>query len=371
MNNAKLQFLKDIHAALGKYIQSFGEISIPKGVKVELPTEVDQKETPLEETQEKEIPVEKPTEPETPVNKGGKGERNYTRKELEDMGYNDLKTLAKNLGLVAKGNRTEIIDLILKSENVSEEAETTDAEIDEPVVDEVKDENIEEADGEDINTDEEDIEAQVIEATEEMSDGELLNFLISYGIKAKGKRQALIAAAVKGVRDGIIALEDDGEEEAENDGENDVADTPEDSADEEADFGEEAEELDYDKINDPNNEEVTAERAASIEALTSDIDVQYKKGDLKRADLVEFIKDYFGDKDQRKHMTENDLVKLYKNLACLFINDEGEMPEDEAEPEVYAVNGDAYCCGHPCKWDEDAGNYICETCGGEYKADEE
>ena len=341
MNNAKLQLAKDIYAALGRYIQSFEELPmIAPEVKEEPEKPVAQEEnTPVEKT------ADKP-----------KGASKYTREELESMGYNGMKSLAKTLGLTAKGDRESLINMILEA--TSKTVKEGPMEEEKPLAQEpVQDNSSIKEEPEEEESD--NLEAQVIEATEEMSDGELLEFLLSYGIKAKGKRQALIAAAVKGVRDGLIALEDDDEETSEE--------TAADDATEE-----EPEELDYDKINDPNGEGVTEERAASIEAMNSDIDAQYKKGELKRADIIAFINDYFGDDNNRhKDMAENVLLKLYKNLACLFINDEGEVPNDEAESEVYTVNGDAYCCGHPCAWDEDAETYICQKCGGEYKADEE
>ena len=50
----------------------------------------------------------------------------------------------------------------------------------------------------------------------------------------------------------------------------------------------------------------------------------------------------------------------------LYIDDDGEMPEEEG---AYLVNDVPYCCGRPLKLVDNT--YVCEFCGGEYDAEDE
>lgn len=297
-----------------------------------------------------------------------KGVNGYSMSDLEEMGYNGMKALAKQLGFVAKGDRDAIANMIM-TQTAPEADDEDEAEAPapkkgksapakksprplgkksapepEPEDDEDEDDDDSEDDG---------VEALVISATEEMSDEDLLDFLLESGIKAKGKRQALIAAVVKGVRDGKIELEDDGEDDTDDEDDSEEGDS----------------DSDFD-VNDPKNPDMTEERAAGIKALAADYKAQFKAGDITREDIIEYINDYNGTKDKMTKVSDKDLLSKFIDIACLFVDDDGEMPDDD-EPEAYTVNGNPYCCGHELRYDEDGEQYICESCGKEYPADDE
>lgn len=261
-----------------------------------------------------------------------------TEDSLSEMGYNDLKSLAKQLGVNAKGSRDELINRILSAGDSEESAKEPEATtpVEEPKLSKrgklgkssVKSEPVEE----------DPLYAKVEEAVADMSDEELLDMLHEVGVKAKGKRQSLISYAVKAVRDGLIDLDDESED----------SNSSEESA---------------------PDEEMTSERAEAIKNSDAEIDEQFNNGDISRDDLVEWYAEAFGEKVAKVNkMSDEDLLTAYKESVALFIDDEGESHEEQ---EAYTINGEAYCCGVPCKVNEDDNTFVCECCGGEYEGGNE
>ena len=131
-----------------------------------------------------------------------------TEESLAEVSYNGLKKLAKDLGVSASGDRETLTANILAS--VSEEEVEEEEDSDEEVTsseEEIEDAEFseEEEDEDEDNEEEEDSLAEQIEqATKDMTVEELADLLVSYKLPAKGKRQALIDAIIKGVEDGII-----------------------------------------------------------------------------------------------------------------------------------------------------------------------
>ena len=287
-----------------------------------------------------------------------------TQEQLDGLSYNNLKRLAKEMGIPAVGSRDELTQKILNfdGEVPAPESEDESETVKEPVEEKTTRKSprkIQKSEPEPVEEDEDDEEEvdpiveKVNEAVEDMTDEEIMDILADVGVKAKGKRQALISAVIKAVRDGKIDLDD---EESVDD---------EDEADTEAES--ESEEVEYD-VNDPENPDMTEERKAAIEAYESEIRADFENGDLTRKQLVEWLNDFYDTKDSMKKKSDEEILAEYIHCSCLFVNDEGEMPEEEG---AYTVNGVPYCCGHELAYNEDNDTYICEVCGAEYEAGEE
>ena len=185
-----------------------------------------------------------------------------------------------------------------------------------------------------------------------MTNEEIADILADVGVVAKGKRQALISAVIKAVRDGKIDLDDDESED-------------EDEEAEETTQSEESEDEEFD-VNDPENPGMTKERKTALVAHESDTREGFENGDLTRKELVEWLNEYHNTKDTMKKKSDDEILEEYIYYSSLLIDDEGEMPEEEG---AYTVNGIPYCCGHELKYNDDNETYICETCGAEYEAE--
>lgn len=273
----------------------------------------------------------------------------YTEEELSNMSYNDIKKLAKELGISAVGNRKEIVKKILSADVVEAEDEEDAVEapaksvksksfnkktkVEEP-------ESVEEDDEEDEDDNEgATTEDMVKEATADMSDDEIRSILEDVGVSSKGKRQALISKLVKAVDDGLIDLDGDEEEDEE-------------------------EEKESNKSTDVT-EGMTKARKKAYEQLVKDTEEDFENGDISREDLIEFINAFNGTSDKFKKVSDEDLLMQYLELSAMLVSDEGEIVEEGA----YTINEEPYCCGHPLSYDEDEEKFVCECCGNEYEAE--
>ena len=291
---------------------------------------------------------------ETPVEelKNTPSNSEYTEEELSGMSYNDIKKLAKELGIPAVGNRKELVNKILSADTAVEEDSEENAEektevkpvksapktfkktkVEEP-------EPVEEDEEDEEEEDEDPVEAKVKEVTEGMSDDEIREVLEDVGISTKGKRQSLISKLVKAVNDGLIDLDEDDEE----------ADESEDIDAEESDI----------------TEDMTKPRKKAYEELCDETSEAFESGEITREDLIEFINAFNGTDDKFKKVSDEDLLTKYLELSAMLIDDEGNIVEEGA----YTINDEPYCCGHPLHYDEDGEKFICECCGSEYEAEE-
>ena len=279
---------------------------------------------------------------------------NLTEEQLNSLSYNNLKKLAKEMGISATGARDELTQKILNVEvSVDAEDDSDEETVEAPKTAPskvAKNPVIEESDDDDDEEEVDPIVEQVNEAVAEMTDEEIMDVLADVGVKAKGKRQALISAVIKAVREGKIDLEDDDEEESE-----DVSPS-EDSVEEDG----------FD-VNDLDNPDMTKERKVALESFATSTATDFENGDITREQIVEWLNDFHSTKDTMKKKSDEELLNEYVYYASLFINDEGEMPEEEG---AYTVNDVPYCCGHELAYNEDNETYICEVCGGEYEAGE-
>lgn len=279
----------------------------------------------------------------------------YTEEELSNMSYNDIKKLAKELGISAVGNRKEIVKKILSAdtaESTGDEEEIKTAgtksaksapksfkktKVEEP-------EPVEEDDEEDEDdSDETNIEDTVKEATADMSDDEIRTLLEDVGVSSKGKRQALISKLVKAVEDGLIDLDGDEDEDTDSD-----------------DSGESDDEESGDVT-----EGMTKARKKAYEQLVKETEEDFENGEISREDLIEFINAFNGTDDKFKKVSDEDLLMKYLELSAMLVSDDGEIVEEGA----YTINEEPYCCGHPLSYDEDEEKFVCECCGNEYEAE--
>lgn len=336
--------------------------------------------------------------------------------DLEGMSYNDLKKLAKELNLSAKGTKSELVDRIKEAQGilvVDEEAEDEEVEIEEPV------EEVEEVE-EELETS---LHDKVASDLEDYTDEELKDILESIDKPTKGKRQTLIALIVQAIEDGELDFGDEEEEEVEEDN-----DETNDEVDEVSDETEDEEELDLedilsdldrdqikaicrkldikvmkkdtaetlatkvmeyedenslldvlidlgyvsleDETEDEEEDEVeeiqepnfigSKERVKAMKKVYAETLEDIEEGTIKAKDVTKFLKEYHNDTWQG---TQDENNKEYARIKAELVDNEGDSVSLE---EAYYVGDDVYCCGAKLK--ELDGDYYCEFCGTEYEA---
>ena len=253
---------------------------------------------------------------------------------LKGMGYADLKALAKNVGVSAKGTKSQLLKVLIEYFKNMDEETPAEAPAQEEAPAEVEtDEAIE---GEDTRA----VVLRMIEENE-MSDDDIREVLKDAGLSDKGKHEALIDKLVSAIDDGIIQLEDEEDDEP----------AP---AEVEAEEEEES-----------NEPAITPERAKGIEKLMEEVDEQFKDGSLTASDIREFL-DQFGDVTIPKKASADKLLELYKENVSMLVDDEGNVCEEGA----YFINGIPYCCGRPLNVADD-NTATCSVCGETYEFEEE
>lgn len=279
----------------------------------------------------------------------------YTYEELMDMPYNDMKKYAKSVGVTAMGSREKIVNDILKTYGVEAPDEEDEDEDEAPkkkapaskkapagkTPASKKSAPVEEDEEED------EVTAQVNEAVKDMEDSEIAELLKQAGLPSKGKRTALIARVIKGVKDEVIDL--DGEEDEDEDGD---------------------EESIYDSLNDyENNEEIPEERAAAIKKFEAATNKKVKAKTLKMAMIKKALTAYYGDEADLSEAGDEELVEAYIDMKCRFIDDEGD--NYDGTDDAYYVNGMLACHGYICEESEDGSSLVCPVCGAEYENEAE
>ena len=259
---------------------------------------------------------------------------------LKGMGYADLKALAKNVGVSAKGTKSQLLKVLIEYFKNMEE----DTSVEAPPQEEVPQEEVPAEVETDEATEGEDTRAVVLRMIEEneMSDDDIREVLKDAGLSDKGKHEALIDKLVSAIDDGIIQLEDEEDDEP---------------APAEVEADEEEEESDEPSI--------TPERAKGIEKLMEEVDEQFKDGSLTASDIREFL-DQFGDVTIPKKASADKLLELYKENVSMLVDDEGNVCEEGA----YFINNVPYCCGRPLNVADD-NTATCSVCGETYEFEEE
>lgn len=275
----------------------------------------------------------------------------YTYEELMDMPYNDMKKYAKSVGVTAMGSREKIVNDILKTYGVEAPDEDEEDEDEAPkkkapagkkTPASKKSAPVEE---EEEDEEEDEVTAQVNEAVKDMEDSEIAELLKQAGLPSKGKRTALIARVIKGVKDEVIDL--DGEEDEDED-----------------------EESIYDSLNDyENNDEIPEERAAAIKKFEAATNKKVKAKTLKMAMIKKALTAYYGDEADLSEAGDEELVEAYIDMKCRFIDDEGD--NYDGTDDAYYVNGMLACHGYICEESEDGSSLVCPVCGAEYENEAE
>lgn len=378
MANNKEQLIKsvlDMKKAMADFFDAYTDMlmALPVFEMTELAETVGTLETP--KTSEKVVPVKKSTTKKSKVEKQEVDEVDetsdetddiYTKEALDGKKYNELKKIAKEVGVSAKGDRETLIDNILgASEQIEEDFDEDDEE--ETTLEDVEDEDdTDEDDGEeDVEAepidDEESLAEEIEDRVSEMETEEIADLLVEAGISAKGKRQALINKLIKAVQDGAIAINGEGENEEE----------PEDDDYEDDDYEDEdvEDEGDEEDVNDLSNPNIKPARKKALKALKSMLEKKYDDGKLKAVTMKKALKAYYDESaDEIDDMDNDELFDAYLQLKMLFIDDEGDEVEEGAP---YTLNGEPYCCGQPLQYNEEDDTFICEICGGEYESEEE
>ena len=380
MANNKEQLIKsvlDMKKAMADFFDAYTDMlmALPVFEMAELAETVGTLETAgtLEtpKTSEKVVPAKKSTTKKSKVEKQEVDEVDetsdetddiYTKETLDGKKYNELKKIAKEVGVSAKGDRETLIDNILgASEQIEEDFDEDDEE--ETTLEDVEDEDdTDEDDGEEEDVkaepidDEESLAEEIEDRVSEMETEEIADLLVEAGISAKGKRQALINKLIKAVQDGAIAINGKDEDEEE----------PEDDDYEDDDYEDEGDEED---VNDLSNPNIKPARKKALKALKSMLEKKYNDGKLKAVTMKKALKAYYDESaDEIDDMDNDELFDAYLQLKMLFIDDEGDEVEEGAP---YTLNGEPYCCGQPLQYNEEDDTFICEICGGEYESEEE
>lgn len=380
MANNKEQLIKsvlDMKKAMADFFDAYTDMlmALPVFEMTELAETVGTLETAgtLEtpKTSEKVVPVKKSTTKKSKVEKQEVDEVDetsdetddiYTKEALDGKKYNELKKIAKEVGVSAKGDRETLIDNILgASEQIEEDFDEDDEE--ETTLEDVEDEDdTDEDDGEEEDVeaepidDEESLAEEIEDRVSEMETEEIADLLVEAGISTKGKRQALINKLIKAVQDGAIAINGKDEDEEE----------PEDDDYEDDDYEDEGDEED---VNDLSNPNIKPARKKALKALKSMLEKKYNDGKLKAVTMKKALKAYYDESaDEIDDMDNDELFDAYLQLKMLFIDDEGDEVEEGAP---YTLNGEPYCCGQPLQYNEEDDTFICEICGGEYESEEE
>ena len=274
----------------------------------------------------------------------------FTREQLDGMTYNNIKKLAKEMGVSAVGNREDITARIL---GVEVEVEPNGA-VEEPIVEVAPVEAPEEVEVDEKDNDP--LYAKVVESIEDMDNEDLADILADIGISAKGKRESLIEKIVQAVRDGLLDFDDEDEEAEESS-------TPVEDKAESAEHGDYDDE--EDNINDLDNPNMTEARKKALINQDNSIRKQFKKGEVTRDNLVEFLQSFYDTEEDMDDMSDEDLLDTYIDAVCRLVDDEGDLIEEGA----YTLNGEPACCGRVLTYSEDTNVFICEHCGEEYEAE--
>lgn len=380
--NAKLIVaLTNVTGSIAELIEALNEESDSVPTPAEKDDTPKEKKRSLSSKKSKPADDEKPIKDEEPSESGHRRRRadagaelpaiylegKFAKSDLEGLAYNQLKRLAKELGISGAGSRDDLIESIL-SANIEEKptpkketkAAPSKARIGKKKpVEEPADEEPPEEEEEPPEEEEDPVVAKVNEAIKDLTDEEILETLTSVGVKARGKRQALIEKVIEAVKSGKLVLDDDEDEDTSDEQSNDDEDTSEGDEDED--------EID-DKVNDPSNPNLTKARKKGIEKLSNEIVALVKSKKLSRKQMEEWLNEYAGEETDFSDFSTEDVLDSYIFYNALFVDDEGDVSEKETP---YSVNGEPFCCGHQLKYNEDDETFICETCGGEYDASED
>lgn len=324
-----------------------GDVQPVKNTKSEI---VEKDNTPVNEPPKKDLKPIAPKKDATPP-KDTNAEEVFSKEELTKMGYNDIKALAKKLGVKAIGSKQTIIDAIISLNGVPEEEEEIEKtpekspqkinkiskKVEEP-------EEIEEPEEEEEIEEEEEstLYDTVALALEEYEDEDLATILSDIGVSPKGKRQALLAKIVQAIEEGKLEWDTEETEEETVDNTEKPSQEIQEDEDEEDDFvGSET-------------------RRRTCINLVDDTLKAIQDGDISHKEILKYLKKF---DEKYVSLGEEEDAQEYVAILCDLVDDEGTLHELE---EPYFVGDDIYCCAQPLV--EVDGDLYCEICGTTYQA---
>ena len=113
---------------------------------------------------------------------------------------------------------------------------------------------------------------------------------------------------------------------------------------------------------------MTKERKAAIEAFDASTRQSIKEGEITVKDMRTFLAEFHDmTVEDLEDYSDEEITDFYIDAAVRFIDDDGEIVEEEA----YMLNGEPACCGHTLTYNDKESVYHCAVCGNDYNADEE
>lgn len=287
--------------------------------------------------------------------------------DLNSKTVQQLRSLAKSLGLSTKGTKKDLIARISDSESVEEEEiEETEEVIEEVVPEVVEVEDEEETEEEEPTEELSQMELIQVEL-ESMETSELVDILESVELPTKGKRQALISRIMDAVAEGVIEFETEEVEDYDADEdvelEEAIEQTLEDDSEEEEIEETEENEEEIEVEENEEDEELSPREATQIQ-IEEEIMESYENGSLTDKQIAKFLEEYFNGKF--KPINKKRALNKYIEIQCDLVDEEGDRME-MGEP-YYVNDEEIFCCGSSIK-ELDNGNLFCEVCGQEYETE--
>lgn len=256
-----------------------------------------------------------------------KASKEASEMDFEKLSYNELKKMAKDLGLSAKGTKAELLARVQEANGVEIADEEDEDEIDEEV-ETTKEEVVE--GGEIEETLHDNVEADL----EEYTDEELKDILKSIGKSTKGKRQTLIAKIVQAIEDGELDFGGDDEEDEDEIEETETTDTEEDVEEETESDDEDEEEDDTDEVDEEDEDGIDMEDVLEpldrdqVKAICRKLEIKVLKKDTEET-LKEKVLAYEDD---------SSLVDVVIELGYVDLSDEVDEEDEEDEVETLEPN---------------------------------
>lgn len=198
----------------------------------------------------------------------------------------------------------------------------------------------------------EDLYADLIDMTEEELEGilEAYELKLPRKVKTRDHKVALMDAVIKGIKDGVIQVEEDGDADSEDGDGQETSEAGEEESTEAND--EDSQESDSDGDDeDSTSAELSELQVALKEAIES--------GDIKMSEVKRFLSANFADDEECaecKGCSKDDTIDCYLvAMEKALTDDEGEIHVFE---EPYLKNEEVFCCGLPCN--EKKGRYFCQ-----------
>lgn len=310
--------------------------------------------------------------------------------QMNAMKYNEFKKYAASLGVKCTGTRDEIMNRILALDGAEAPVMNEPVEEVAEVADETETKSDRPASGkrklakktDEPTKDEFDEQAEKIASDTEIED--IIEALADVDVKATKKNA--IEKLAQALRDGLIEVDDDEDEDeddqtedtADEDDAEDAEDETDDGEDEDDDSEDEDEEdieadsyfsqYDPNGFNDP--EGMSDERKEAIVEKMDEILTAISEDKLSIDDISTYLEEHCTQDELDllgEDYSDEDLVMFYMEMIKRTIDNDGDEHTESEDP--YEVGEHDMCCGHKLKYVKKTKKYICEVCGAEYEAE--